>query len=213
MRLFRLSIEVILLISIFLLVVFSLANSINKIEIYATSLKNAAILTGLWFFEWFLGTVNNDKDRIPKWIEVVLHIYVYLMVVGGIIFNFYEIFENYDDIIHFLFGLNTVFLLKVVLSKGTKLFDSWGIQFFVLIFMALGFAAAWEGVEYLIDLIGNYNLQQITSMGIPLCGSEALRDTMRDIFDAFLGAMVANIVLKTIDSSLNFPMWKKAKGE
>ena len=55
---------------------------------------------------------------------------------------------------------------------------------------SLGVGALWEMTEYVIDIILGTNLQQfilrktgaiITPEDIPLCGQEALADTMKDL--------------------------------
>jgi uncharacterized membrane protein YjdF len=121
--------------------------------------------------------------------------------------NFYGRFTWWDSVLHLFSGCILAFVGLWIISimfensnqvvLGNKTF----LAFYVLLF-GLSCGAVWEVCEYAYDAFCGTNTQQfmatttasITSADdIPLCGHEALRDTMSDMILNLLGSLLVSV--------------------
>ena len=94
-------------------------------------------------------------------------------------------------------------LINVCLNEHSKFvyFNKLFLFFFVLMF-SVGMGALWEILEFVCDSVTGANSQQymdsttgliVTSEDIPLCGHEALLDTMWDMILNFIGSLAVAV--------------------
>lgn len=96
-----------------------------------------------------------------------------------------------------------VWLIHVIMAGNDKYiyFNKYFLVLFLVMF-SLGMGACWEIVEYTYDSLSGTNTQQFmasttgsifTAEDIPLCGHDALRDTMTDLILDLVGAFAVAV--------------------
>ena len=135
------------------------------------------------------------KRDLPIELYVLLILFCFASLVLGGGLDFYGRFPWLDTVLHFFSGLLlsmlALWFMHVIMGKDEKYIyqNKYFLCLFVVMF-SLGVGALWELTEYVIDIILGTNLQQfilrktgaiITPEDIPLCGQEALADTMKDL--------------------------------
>lgn len=127
------------------------------------------------------------KTNLTSTIEFIYLVFVFGAHFLGSIVDFYHIVNNYDKIMHLLFGIITAFLgLYTLINLGK--YDQKNIFFNVLFIISfvLMIAAFWEFFEYFSDILFKQDAQNVLTTGI--------HDTMKDMIAAFLGSILFNIV-------------------
>ena len=118
---------------------------------------------------------------------------------GGFIFRFYQIFNYYDTVVHFLNGMILVIIVFVALEFVSDESEKYIIPIIVIAILAsISLGTLWEISEYLLDLIvPNNNMQRFQDVktGIDYIGQMALKDTMIDLIVDTLGALLAGVLL------------------
>ena len=109
-------------------------------------------------------------------------VFVFIDLYLGSSFDFYDIVNHYDDIIHFLSGiLVTLFgydLFKMLNPKNLDIYKNRKLTISFVFFFNLAMAGLWEIFEFLIDQLFLTNMQ----IG-------CLNDTMIDMIDALLASI------------------------
>ena len=145
--------------------------------------------------------------QIPLIITVICALFGFVTMIMGDGLNFYGRFTWWDSVLHLFSGCVLAFVGLWIISimfensnqvvLGNKAF----LAFYVLLF-GLSCGAVWEVCEYAYDAFCGTNTQQfmatttasITSADdIPLCGHEALRDTMSDMILNLLGSLLVSV--------------------
>ena len=124
---------------------------------------------------------------------------IVLTMGGGFTFRFYEIFNYYDTIVHFLNGgilVIIIFTITYYFAKDPKN----NILPIVLLSVlgAISLGTLWEIYEFAIDgLFAGSNMQRFKDVntGIEFIGRTALKDTMVDLIVDTIGAILGGILL------------------
>jgi len=124
---------------------------------------------------------------------------IVLTMGGGFTFRFYEIFNYYDTIVHFLNGgilVIIIFTITYYFAKDPKN----NILPIVLLSVlgAISLGTLWEIYEFAIDgLFAGSNMQRFKDVntGIEFIGRTALKDTMVDLIVDMIGAILGGILL------------------
>lgn len=145
--------------------------------------------------------------QIPLMITVMCALFGFVAMVMGDGLNFYGKYSWWDSVLHLfsscvlafvgLWIITIIFEQQDQLVLNNKLF----LSLYVLIF-GLSCGAVWEVCEYAYDAFCGTNTQQFmatttasitTVEDIPLCGHEALRDTMTDLILDLVGSLLISI--------------------
>lgn len=158
---------------------------------------NAITLFALSFAPNFL---IKKGVNIPNAVSNIYLIFVAAALLLGEIAGFYIIVPHWDSMLHFstgsLIGLVGFSLIDILNNKKTSMkLSPLFIALFVFTFsMAVG--ALWEILEYGIDLVAGSNMQRFRDSvtNVPFIGTEALRDTMKDLILNTLGSLLISIL-------------------
>ena len=153
-----------------------------------------------------LPTLLSHKWRIEvsSNIEILYYIFLYCAIYLGEVRNFYYRVPHWDSMLHAFSGamLGALgFVLVDLLNKDKHVRVSLS-PFFVSAFafcFALAVGALWEVYEFSFDFLLGLNMQKHTTAdGVALVGTEALRDTMKDIIiDAIAAFAVSTLAFVT----------------
>ena len=145
--------------------------------------------------------------QIPLIITVMGDMFGFVAMVMGDGLNFYGKYSWWDSVLHLFSSCVLAFvglwIITIIFDKQEQLVlsNKLFLSLYVLIF-GLSCGAMWEICEYAYDAFFGTNTQQfmatttasITSANdIPLCGHEALRDTMTDIILDLVGSLLMSI--------------------
>jgi len=140
------------------------------------------------------------KIILPNTIYVLYFVFLYCAIYLGEVFEFYYRIPHWDTILHAFSGamLGALgFVLIDILNSNQKVKVSLS-PFFVSLFafcFALAIGALWEVYEFSFDSILGLNMQKAyTQEGVPLVGTAALADTMKDIIIDALAALVVAVL-------------------
>ena len=151
------------------------------------------------------------KVKLPFTIVIIFLFMSLCAFFFGEIADFYIKYEWWDDFLHTFAGLYiascAIFLLQIMNERRDIPYKSSpGFVFFFALVTAMACEAVWEIIEYSIDGILIKNMQRaylsqqfidngpITDINNPLfnarVGRDALNDTMGDIIEVLIGALV-----------------------
>ena len=138
------------------------------------------------------------KIILPNTIYVLYFVFLYCAIYLGEVFEFYYLIPHWDTMLHAFSGamLGALGFVLVDLLNSDKQVKVSLSPFFVSLFafcFALAMGALWEIYEFSFDAILGLNMQKAyTKQGIPLVGTAALADTMKDIIiDALASILIA----------------------
>lgn len=145
--------------------------------------------------------------HIPLLITVVCALFGFVTMIMGDGLNFYGRFNWWDSVLHLFSGSVLAFvglwIISIMFENSSQvvLRNKTFIAFYVLLF-GLSCGAVWEVCEYAYDAIAGTNTQQfmatttasiVSAEDVPLCGHEALRDTMGDMILNLVGSLLVAI--------------------
>lgn len=145
--------------------------------------------------------------HIPLLITVVCALFGFVTMIMGDGLNFYGRFTWWDSVLHLFSGSVLAFvglwIISIMFENSSQvvLRNKTFIAFYVLLF-GLSCGAVWEVCEYAYDAIAGTNTQQfmatttasiVSAEDVPLCGHEALSDTMGDMILNLVGSLLVAI--------------------
>ena len=145
--------------------------------------------------------------HIPLLITVVCALFGFVTMIMGDGLNFYGRFSWWDSVLHLFSGSVLAFvglwIISIMFENSSQvvLRNKTFLAFYVLLF-GLSCGAVWEVCEYAYDAIAGTNTQQfmatttasiVSAEDVPLCGHEALRDTMGDMILNLVGSLLVAI--------------------
>lgn len=147
--------------------------------------------------------------QIPLMITVVCGLFGFVAMVMGDGLNFYGKYSWWDSVLHLFSGSVLAFvglwIITIIFAKQDQLVlsNKFFLSLYVLIF-GLSCGAVWEVCEYAYDAFCGTNTQQFmatttasitTAEDIPLCGHDALRDTMTDLIFDLVGSLFMSVYI------------------
>lgn len=146
--------------------------------------------------------------RMPVPIDITFVVFAFGGFVLGDVFNFYDRIPIWDSMLHALSGVIigsiAMAFLQCMIEEEKIKFDISPIGVTIaIVLLALSIGAVWEIIEFTIDEVIGTNMQQymettkgtlVSEGDIPLEGHDALRDTMKDLILAFVGALCVSVV-------------------
>ena len=145
--------------------------------------------------------------QIPLMITVMCALFGFVAMVMGDGLNFYGKYSWWDSVLHFFSSCVLAFvglwIITIIFEKQDQLVlsNKLFLSLYVLIF-GLSCGAVWEVCEYAYDAFCGTNTQQFmatttasitTAEDIPLCGHDALRDTMTDLILDLVGSLLMSV--------------------
>ena len=145
--------------------------------------------------------------EVPWLLSAVIVLFCFSALVLGDGLNLYGRIPWWDKLLHaesgVLLSMIALWLIHVIMAENDKYiyFNKWFLCLFLVMF-SLGLGACWEIIEYTYDSIMGTNTQQFmatttgsifTPEDLPLCGHEALRDSMEDLILDFAGALLVAV--------------------
>ncbi len=145
--------------------------------------------------------------EVPWILSVLIVIFCFSSLIMGDGLDLYGRIPWWDKLLHaesgVLLSMIALWLIHVLMAENDKYvyFNKYFLCLFLIIF-SLGLGACWEIIEYSYDGLMGTNSQQfmasttgsiITPADIPLCGHDALRDSMEDLILDLLGALVVAV--------------------
>ncbi len=182
-----------------------------------TGLDIVAITVVFYFAYIYSEKYFHEKFYfVPSAFYYISIIFAFCATYLGSYLNFYERFEIWDDILHFVSGillgiLCIILTTFVVVKRFGKITEKWDILFMVVVgvLVSISIAVFWEFYEFAFDYIADGNMQR--SFIVPTDAdptsydiSQYLRpsgrfmdpgliDTMGDFFQAVSGAIIAGV--------------------
>lgn len=149
-------------------------NQLNKVLIIACCIVGTAVL----------GIINKKINKIlDNSIYINLSIFILIAALFGTCLGFYSI-NHYDDFLHLYSGIlscNMGYLIIKYFNNESNLINMHKAFIIIFLFMfAMGVASLWEIMEFSIDTLFGAH----TQIG-------GLQDTMIDMIDAFVGAIIS----------------------
>lgn len=147
------------------------------------------------------------KVEVPWILSLVIVLFCFTALIMGDGLDLYGKIPWWDKLLHaesgFMLSMIALWLIHVIMAENDKYiyFNKWFLCLFLVMF-SLGLGACWEIIEYTYDSLMGTNTQQFmasttgsifTEEDIPLCGHDALRDSMQDLILDFLGALLVAI--------------------
>ena len=141
--------------------------------------------------------------EMPWKLFAVIVVFCFSGLIMGDALNMYQIVPWWDDLLHIESGVLLAAIglwgLRVALAGNEKpiYFNRWILAIFLVMF-SLGIATFWEVIEFWLDDLFGFNTQQfmatttgsiVVKTDVPLCGHDALCDTMLDISYTLVGAV------------------------
>ena len=145
--------------------------------------------------------------QIPLLITVLCAAFGFVAMIMGDGLNFYGKFRWWDSTLHLFSGCVLAFvglwIISIIFEDnhnavfGSRIF----VAFYVLLF-GVSCGVIWEICEYAYDAFFGTNTQQFMASttsslplpeDIPLCGHEALRDTMTDLILDLVGSLLVSV--------------------
>ena len=180
--------------------------------IYQGTRGSRLIFSGMQYITLLLVIVPSMLKRrlnveMPWMLFTIIVVFCFSGLILGDALNFYKMVPWWDDLLHIESGVLLaaigLWLLRVALAANEKPigFNRWVLAIYLVTF-SLGMATFWECIEFTLDDLFGFNTQQfmattkgslITEADVPLCGHEALYDTMMDLSTTLFGAVPAAI--------------------
>lgn len=146
----------------------------------------------LTFYNWFLKKVF--KINLNIYSRILLSLLIFLAQCLCTTLNFYDLYDNWDLIVHFISGI-------VMFIVGYDIFSSLDkrycdiklnkkIKIIFSILFALSVGSIWEMYEYSVDGILNLDTQRTGE----LIGRMAIKGTMTDLFSPTIGTLLTVIM-------------------
>jgi uncharacterized membrane protein YjdF len=145
----------------------------------------------LSFYNVFLKKIF--KINLNFYSRILLTLLIFLAQLLGSSLDFYDLFNSWDLIVHFISGIVMFFVGYDVISnldknhKEIKLNKKIIIIFSMLFALSVG--SVWEMYEYSVDGILNLDTQRTGN----LVGRMAIEDTMTDLLSSTLGTLLTVI--------------------
>lgn len=151
--------------------------------------------------------LDKFKIDVPWKLSAFIVIFGLLAFIFGGVLGCYGKYKWWDTVLHAVSGVMmsivAFWMIHVTMAKNAKLVyqNKWLLFFFLLMF-SVGMGVFWEILEYFYDGIAGTNAQQfmvstsgsyILAGDIPLCGHDALNDTMWDLTLNFVGALAVAV--------------------
>ena len=154
----------------------------------------------LIYFTTYIDSILTKRNmKISNTLYLIVLLTIFLSVGGGFIFRFYEIFNYYDTVIHFLNG-GIIVIIAFAILKYFARDDSRNTASLIIgaVLVAISVGTIWEIYEFAVDIIvDGSNMQRFQNVhtGELLIGQKALMDTMVDLIVDTLGAILAGFIL------------------
>lgn len=147
------------------------------------------------------------KIEVPWVLSIAVVIFCFSALILGDGLDLYGKLPWWDKLLHsesgILLSLIALWLIHIVMAENDKyiFLNRWFLAIFLVMF-SLGLGACWEIMEFTYDSLMGTNTQQFmatttgsiyTPEDIPLCGHEALKDSMGDLILDLLGALAVAI--------------------
>ena len=146
----------------------------------------------LTFYNWFLKKVF--KINLNIYSRILLSLLIFLAQCLGTTLNFYDLYDNWDLIVHFIFGIVMFIVGYDIFSNLDKRYCdiklNKKIKIIFSILFALSVGSIWEMYEYSVDGILNLDTQRTGE----LIGRMAIKDTMTDLFSPTIGTLLTVIM-------------------
>ena len=150
---------------------------------------------------------KHFRIEVPWILSVFIVIFCFSSLILGDGLNLYGRVPWWDKLLHaesgFLLSMIALWLIHVIMAENDKYiyFNKWFLCLFLVMF-SLGLGAFWEILEYSYDSLMGTNTQQFmatttssiyTPDDIPLCGHDALSDSMQDLILDLFGALLVAV--------------------
>ena len=147
------------------------------------------------------------KIEVPWVLYIAVVIFCFSALILGDGLDLYGKLPWWDKLLHsesgILLSLIALWLIHIVMAENDKYIylNRWFLAIFLVMF-SLGLGACWEIMEFTYDSLMGTNTQQFmatttgsiyTPEDIPLCGHDALKDSMGDLILDLLGALTVAI--------------------
>lgn len=146
----------------------------------------------LTFYNWFLKKVF--KINLNIYSRILLSLLIFLAQCLGTTLNFYDLYDNWDLIVHFIFGIVMFIVGYDIFSNLDKRYCdiklNKKIKIIFSILFALSVGSIWEMYEYSVDGILNLDTQRTGE----LIGRMAIKGTMTDLFSPTIGTLLTVIM-------------------
>lgn len=146
----------------------------------------------LTFYNWFLKKVF--KINLNIYSRILLSLLIFLAQCLGTTLNFYDLYDNWDLIVHFISGIVMFIVGYDIFSNLDKRYCdiklNKKIKIIFSILFALSVGSIWEMYEYSVDGILNLDTQRTGE----LIGRMAIKDTMTDLFSPTIGTLLTVIM-------------------
>ena len=176
----------------------------NWDEIVFRGLQYVAMLL-IMLLPTFLKT--RFKIEVPWQLTTIIVIFCFSSLIMGDSLDLYGRIPWWDKLLHTESGLMlsilALWIIHVIMAENDKyiILNRYFLSLFLILF-SLGLGACWEIIEYSYDSLMGTNTQQfmatttgsiVSAEDVPLCGHEALRDSMQDLILDFFGAFLVAI--------------------
>ena len=146
----------------------------------------------LTFYNWFSKKVF--KINLNIYSRILLSLLIFLAQCLGTTLNFYDLYDNWDLIVHFIFGIVMFIVGYDIFSNLDKRYCdiklNKKIKIIFSILFALSVGSIWEMYEYSVDGILNLDTQRTGE----LIGRMAIKGTMTDLFSPTIGTLLTVIM-------------------
>lgn len=147
------------------------------------------------------------KIEVPWPLSVFIVIFCFSALVLGDGMDLYGRFWWWDKLLHaesgIMLSMIALWLIHIIMAENDKYIylNRYFLSLFLVMF-SLGVGACWEIIEFSYDSLMGTNTQQfmasttgsiLTAEDVPLCGHDALVDTMGDLILDLIGAMIVAI--------------------
>lgn len=151
----------------------------------------------LTFYNWFLKKVF--KINLNIYSRILLSLLIFLAQCLGTTLNFYDLYDNWDLIVHFIFGIVMFIVGYDIFSSLDKTYCdiklNKKIKIIFSILFALSVGSIWEMYEYSVDGILNLDTQRTGE----LIGRMAIKGTMTDLFSPTIGTLLTVIMFLIVN--------------
>ena len=145
--------------------------------------------------------------EVPWPLTAVIFIFCFSSLILGDGIDLYGKFPWWDKLLHaesgILLSMVALWLIHIIMAENDKYIylNKWFLALFLVMF-SMGLGACWEIIEFTYDSIMGTNTQQymatttssiFSAEDVPLCGHEALRDSMLDLVLDLFGALAVAI--------------------
>lgn len=147
------------------------------------------------------------KIVVPWVLSVAVVVFCFSALILGDGLDLYGKLPWWDKLLHsesgILLSLIALWLIHIIMAENDKYIylNRWFLAIFLVMF-SLGLGACWEIMEFTYDSLMGTNTQQFmatttssifTPEDIPLCGHDALKDSMVDLILDLLGALAVAV--------------------